>query len=190
MIIRWICENCNKKWIYPIEKCVYCKGNITKQKGTKLKVVGITKVVIPSPMHPIIPYNIILLEDEFGNRMPKKTMKDYKIGDKYIEQKANTKDAVSIVKVKYDIYEAIKSAIELINDIDFSHDDKVLVKPSIIASAYPYQAVNTNPDFLNALLSVLFEYGIKKENVIAISNTIDRMDKRLAVVILACEKLC
>jgi len=166
MIVRWICEKCSKKWIYPVEKCVYCKGDITKQKGTNIKVIGITKVTIPSPMHPIIPYNILLLEDEFGNKIPKKTMKDYKIGDTYKEQKAKTKDAVAVVKVKYDIYEAIKESIELLNDIKLNPDGKILVKPSIITPAYPYQAINTNPDFLNALLNVLFELGIKKENVI------------------------
>ncbi len=166
MIIRWVCEKCNKKWIYPIEKCVYCKGSITKQKGSKIKVVGITKVMISSPMHPIVPYNILLLQDEFGNRIPKKTMKDYKIGDAYIEEKAKTDDAVSVVKVKYDIYEAIKDSLGLLKSIELNSDDKVLLKPSIIASAYPYQAVNTNPDFLDALLSLLFEMGIKKENVL------------------------
>jgi len=166
-IIRWICEKCNEKWIYPIEKCVYCKGGIKKQKGTNIKVVGITNVNIPSPMHPIVPYNILLLQDEFGNRLPKKTMRDYKIGDAYTEQKAKTKDAVAIVKVKYDIYEAIKQAVELINGVGLNPDDKLLIKPSIITAAYPYQAVDTNPDFLNALLTVLFEYGIKKENIIA-----------------------
>jgi len=166
MIIRWICEKCNKKWIYPVEKCVYCKGGISKQKGAKIKVVGITKVSIPSPMHPVIPYNIILLQDEHGNRMPKKTMKDYKIGDDYTEQKAKSNDAVAIVKTKYDTYEAIKEAVGLVNGIGFGETDKILIKPSIVIAAYPYQAVNTNPDFLNALLLVLFEHGIKKENVI------------------------
>src|SRR3989338_1554999 len=126
MIIRWVCENCNKKWIYPIEKCVYCKGNITKQKGTKIKVVGITKVMIPSPMHPVIPYNIILLQDEHGNRIPKKTMKDYKIGDDYIEQKARTDDAVSVVKVKYDIYEAIKEALGLLTALILKMETRCL----------------------------------------------------------------
>ncbi|MBI3026831.1 DUF362 domain-containing protein [Candidatus Woesearchaeota archaeon] len=165
MIIRWICDRCNKKWIYPVEKCVYCKGEITKQKGSKLKVVGITKVSIQSPMHPIIPYNIILLQDEFGNRMPKKTMKDYKLGDNYIQEKAKTEDAVSIAKVKYDVYEAIKETLGLLK-FELSPNDKVLVKPSIIAAAYPYQAVNTDPEFFDALLKVLFELGVKKEDVV------------------------
>ena len=166
MIIRWICEKCNKKWIYPLERCVYCKGNTIKQKGTKLKVVGITKVAIPSPMHPIIPYNIILLQDEFGNRLPKKTLKDYRIGDTYAEQKAKTKDAVAVIKVKYDIYEAIKEAVDLLNGVELKAEDKVMIKPSIVTAAYPYQAINTNPDFLDALLLALFDFGIKKENII------------------------
>ena len=96
MIIRWVCERDNKKWIYPIKKCVYCRGPIIKQKGRKAKVIGITKVNIPSPMHPIIPYNVILLEDENGNRMPKKTMKNYNIGEEYVIEKAKTDDAVII----------------------------------------------------------------------------------------------
>ena len=179
MIIRWVCKACDKKWIYPVEKCVYCKGDITKQKGSKLKVVGMTKVSIPSPMHPLIPYNIILLEDEFGNRMPKKTMKDYAIGSAYEEKKARTNDAVSIVKVKYDIYEAIKGAVELLNSVDFKSGEKILIKPSVISAAYPYQAVNTNPDFLNAMLKFLFEKGIRKEDIIVAEQSLigsDSMD--------------
>tara|TARA_Y100000310_G_C20639794_1_gene793265 strand:- start:471 stop:1922 length:1452 start_codon:yes stop_codon:yes gene_type:complete len=166
MIVRWVCENCNKKWIYPVEKCVFCKGEIKKQLGSKLKVIGITKVTIPSPMHPIIPYNIILLEDEFGNRLPKKTMKEYKIGENYVEEKAKTQDAVSIAKVKYDIYEAIKESMGLLNGVELNSDDKVLVKPSVTMPAYPYQAVNTNPDFLDALLKYLLEKGVKKGNIV------------------------
>ena len=164
MIIRWVCKKCNKKWIYPIEKCMYCKGPITKQKGSELKVFGITKVSIPSPKHPIIPYNILLLEDEFGNKMPKKTMKDYKIGDVYEQQKATTESAVAVVKVKYDIFESIKDSLDLLN-LKLSKE-KILIKPSIIASAYPYQAVDTNPEFLDALIRVLFEQGISKEDIL------------------------
>src|SRR3989344_5408751 len=104
MILRWICKKCDRKWIYPIEKCVYCKNPVEKQKGTKLKVAGITKVNVPSVSHPIVPYNVLLLEDEFGNKMPKKTMKEFRIGDNYFEENAKTSDAVAIVKSKYDIY--------------------------------------------------------------------------------------
>lgn len=157
-----------------------------------MKVSGITKVSIPSPMHPIIPYNVVLLEDEFGNRMPKKTMKEYKIGDDYAEQKARTKDAVAVVKVKYDIYEAILGALGLLRNIEFGTGDNIMIKPSIIAAAYPYQAVNTNPDFLDALIKVLIEKKIEKKDIIVAeqsligSDTIDAASK--AGILEVCKK--
>src|SRR3989338_5741726 len=154
MIIRWVCEKCDKKWIYPVEKCIFCKGNITKQKGTKIKVVGMTKD------------NILLLQDEFGNRIPKKTMKEYKIEDIYVEERAKTKNAVAVIKIKYDIYEAIKYSLELIGGMNFDKKDRILIKPSAVAAAYPYQAVNTNPKFIDALLDILEEKGVKKENIL------------------------
>jgi uncharacterized protein (DUF362 family) len=161
MIIRWICEKDSKKWIYPIKKCIYCKGPITKQKSREAKIIGITKVNIPSPMHPITPYNVILLQDEYGNRMPKKTMKDYKIGDRYIINKAETEGAVVISKIKYDLQETLSESIRLLKSNHIDKDDKILIKPSIIESAYSYQAVNTNPKILEALISYLKGIGIK-----------------------------
>jgi len=161
MIIRWICEKDNKKWLYPVEKCIYCKGPIIKQISRKAKVIGITKVNIPSPMHPIIPYNIILLEDEYGNRMPKKTMKEYKIGDVYELKRASTDGAVIITKIKYDTQEYLKESLKLLHEYDIRPDDKIIVKPSIIEPAYGYQAITTNPKILDALLSYLKEKGVK-----------------------------
>ena len=189
-IIRWVCEKCNKKWIYPVNKCIYCKGGISKQKGSKIKVIGATKVMIPSPMHPIVPYNIILLQDEFGNRLPRKTMNEYKIGDAFTEKKATKEDAVAVVRIKYDIYESIKESLKLLKDVKFSPEDKILVKPSIIASAYPYQAVNTNPDFLDALLRVLFDYGIKKENVIVAEQALIGSDANDAALKSGITEIC
>jgi len=165
MILRWICEKCNKKWIYPVEKCAYCKGDIKKQIGTKIKVAGITKVSISSPMHPIIPYNILLLQDEHGNRLPKKTMKEYKIGDTYTEERAKTGNAVSTAKIKYDVYEAIKHSLELIN-FKVNKDEKILIKPSITTAAYSYQAVNTNPKTIDAIIKILLELGVPNTNIL------------------------
>ena len=192
MILRWTCEKCNKKWIYPIEKCIYCKGNITKQKGTALKIIGTTKVNIPSVMHPIIPYNVILLEDEFGSRQPKKTMKEYKIGDTYVEQKAKNDNAVSVVKVKYDIYEAIIESLSLVKDFNLNPEDKILIKASCSYPAYPYQAVNNNPEFIDALIKVLINLGIKKDHILVAEQGligIDVMDAAAKSGILeACKK--
>ncbi|MDP6600066.1 MAG: DUF362 domain-containing protein [Candidatus Woesearchaeota archaeon] len=160
MIIRWICEKDNKKWLYPVKKCLYCKGPIKKQVSRKAKVIGITKVNVPSPFHPITPYNVILLEDEFGNRMPKKTMKDYKIGDIYSIKTAKTDSAVIITKIKYDLGIALEESLDLLKSFDIKKGDKVLIKPCVIQPAYPYQAVNTNPDLLNEVIKLLKDKGI------------------------------
>jgi len=165
LIVRWICKKCNKKWIYPIERCIYCKDAVEKQIGKKVKVVGVTKILIPSPEHPIIPYYALILEDEHGNRMPKKTMKEYKLGESYRWEKSDDESAVSIIKIKYDFYEAIKHALQLIGDIDVNPSSKVLIKPNIMADAYSYQAITTNPKVVKVLIEYLFEKGVKKENV-------------------------
>ncbi|HLG24683.1 MAG TPA: DUF362 domain-containing protein [Candidatus Nanoarchaeia archaeon] len=189
MITRWICENCSKKWIYPVEKCIYCKGDITKQHGSKLKVIGITNVMIPSPMHPIVPYNIILLQDEHGNRLPKKTMESYEIDDEYVEEEAETDDAVSIIKIKYDIYEAIKESLSLLKDVNLK-DEKILIKPSIVTAAYPYQAVNVNPEFLDALLKYLLETGVSKENILVAEQALIGSDATSAAVKAGAISVC
>lgn len=190
MIIRWICEKDSKKWVYPIKKCIYCKGPIAKQKSSKARVIGITKVNIPSPMHPIIPYNVILLEDKYGNRMPKKTMKDYRIGDEYAIEKAKTDGAVVIEKVKYDLYEALKESLELLNSLDIRENDSILIKPSIIEPAYSYQAVATNPQVLDALISYLKETGINDiivaEQSVPGNDTMDAAKK--SGILDVCEK--
>jgi len=163
MILRWICKKCNKKWLYPIEKCVYCKSDIEKEIGKQMKVIGTTKVHITCPPHPIAPYNIIIVQDEHGNKMPKKVMREYKIGEEYKREASDDESAVSIVKIKYDYYEAVKEALSLIKaDIK---DQKILIKPNIFAAAYSYQAFTTNPKVIKSLLDYLIEKGVKKENI-------------------------
>jgi len=161
---RWVCKKCNKKWIYPVEKCIYCKGPIEKIVGATANVVGFTKVFVPSPMHPIVPYNIIILEDENGNRIPKKTMREYKIGDRYEEKTSGNGHAVSIVKTKYDVAEAVKKALMLI-EWKPKKGAKILIKPNMEEAAYPYQAITTNPAVLEAVIQILKEQGVSSENI-------------------------
>jgi len=161
---RWVCRKCSKKWIYPVDRCIYCKGLITKEEGHRLKVVGFTKVFVPSPMHPIVPYNILILEDENGNRIPHKTMREYKIGDKYEEKSSKNEHAVSIVKVKYDVLEAVKKSLALIGWAP-KKDARILLKPNIEDSAYPYQAITTNPQVIDAVIQLLKVQGVPVRNI-------------------------
>ena len=163
--IRWVCGKCNKKWIHPVEKCLYCNENIKKEIGTNLKVEGFTKVSVPCPPHPIVPYNILLLRDEHGNRMPKKTITDYKVGDVYEDKADSSENAFSVVKIKYDFYESVKEALELIGDIEVGADTKILIKPNLSIPDYAYIGICTNPKVLDALLQYLLDKGAKKENI-------------------------
>ncbi|MBW2975839.1 DUF362 domain-containing protein [Candidatus Woesearchaeota archaeon] len=166
MIIRWVCKQCGRKWIYPIEKCIYCKKDVEERVSKKLKVVGFTKVTVPSLLHPVTPYNILLLEDEEGNRIPKKTVKDYNIGDYYEEKRATKEPAVSIVKIKYDLDKAVEDAFYLINDIEVTSSSRILIKPNMMAATYPYLGVTTNPRVVAAIIKYLLKKGAKKENIV------------------------
>lgn len=163
--IRWVCKKCDKKWIHPVETCLYCNGKIKKEVGTKLKVEGVTKVFIPCPPHPIIPYNVLILKDEYGNRMPKKTIKDYKIGDAYEDKPDPSENSVAIVKIKYDFYEAVKDALELIGDVKVDKNTKILIKPNLSIPGYAYIGICTNPRVIDALIQYLIDKGAKKGNI-------------------------
>ncbi len=163
--IRWVCEKCDKKWIHPVETCLYCNGAIKKQIGTKLKVIGSTKVYAPCPPHPVVPYNILMLEDEHGNRMPKKVIKDYKIGDAYEDKVDSSENSIAVVKIKYDFYEAVKEALELIGGIDVNKNSRILIKPNLSLPGYAYIGICTNPKVLDALIEYLLNKGAKRENI-------------------------
>jgi len=62
------CPNCKKIWQYPIEKCPDCFLNLERIKSKKIKVIGVSKVQIPTMFHPKTPYFVLLLEDENGNK--------------------------------------------------------------------------------------------------------------------------
>jgi len=166
MIIRWVCGKCKRKWIYPIEKCIYCKTKVDEKVSQKLKVVGNTKVIIPSLLHPIIPYNILVLEDEDNNRIPKKTMKDYNIGDVYVEKPATKEPAVSIVKIKYDIDRSVEEALHLINDLVVNSSSRILIKPNMMSASYGYLALTTNPKTVSAVINYLVKKGADMKNIV------------------------
>ncbi|MBD3164231.1 DUF362 domain-containing protein [Candidatus Woesearchaeota archaeon] len=163
--IRWICEKCSKKWIHPIEECLYCGEKIKKKIGTKTKVAGCTKIYNPNPLHPVVPYNVLLLEDEYGNKMPKKTIKDYEIGEIYEDVPDASEETVAAIKIKYDYYEAVKEALELIGDIEVNDSTRILLKPNLSIPGYFYLGMCTNPKVLDALIQLLLDKGARNKNI-------------------------
>ena len=49
----------------------------------KYKIIGISKINIPSTNHKEVPYYVLLLEDENGKFNVKKSFKEYSIGEYY-----------------------------------------------------------------------------------------------------------
>jgi uncharacterized protein (DUF362 family)/uncharacterized OB-fold protein len=169
------CPKCKKVWQYPIEKCLDCFLNLERMKSEKIKVIGFSKVNIPTIFHPKVPYFVLVLENEKGNQWVQKNLKEPKIGQVF-ELKANRdKNGVAIWRIKYDILEAIEKVIELLGGIDLGENSKILILPTLIAPTHPYFAENTSPQFLESTIKYLIEKGVKSENIKVAGQSFDEI---------------
>jgi len=136
-------------------------------KTKNIKVIGVSKVNIPTIFHPKVPYFVLLLEDERGNKWIQKSIKEYKIGEEFKIEKSNEKNSVAIWKIHYDILEGIEKSIELLAAPQqlFNAESKILILPGLFEVSHPYFRDNTSPEFLEAVLEFLFEKGVRSENV-------------------------
>ncbi len=159
------CPNCQKVWQYPIKKCPDCFLELKRITTSKVKVIGVSKVAIPTLLHPKIPYFVLVLEDENGNRWAYKTFKEYKIGDEFKTEASQDKNAVAIWRVKYDALEAIEKVVDLIGGITVDQNSKILILPTLLSPKHPYFAENTNPRILEGLIKFLIQKGVKVENI-------------------------
>ena len=170
------CPKCNKVWQYPIEKCPECFLNLERIKSKNIKVIGVSKVTIPTMPHPSVPYFVLLLEDENGNKWVQKSIKEYKIGaafgeprskgrDKFQVESFQNKNSVAIWRAKYDFLEPIEKLIELLGGISINQDSKILILPTLISPTHPHFAQNTRPEILDALLKFLIKQGVNAKNI-------------------------
>ncbi|MBZ9578506.1 DUF362 domain-containing protein [Patescibacteria group bacterium] len=157
------CPKCKKTWQYPIEKCPDCFLKLERVFSEKIKVVAVSRVNIPTPLHPKIPYFVLLLEDDKGRKWVQKSVKEYKAGSEFKIESTQDKNAVAIWRVKYDVLEAIEKVVSLIEKINPAV--KTLILPTLIAPRHPYFAQNTSPEVLNQLIKFLIQRGVKKENI-------------------------
>lgn len=159
------CKKCKKTWQYPVEKCPDCFLELERIKSAKIKVIGISKVNIPTIFHPKAPYFVLLLEDENKNRWAHKSIKEYTIGDVFEINSSSDDNAVAIWRVKYEALEAIEKIIELLQVLELKRESKILILPTLISPAHAHFRKNTSPEFLEAVLKFLFTKGIKAENI-------------------------
>jgi len=150
------CKKCKKIWQYLIEKCPDCFLKLERILSKKIKVIGVSKVNIPTFFHPKVPYFVLLLKDENGNRWVQKSVKEYKIGEEFKIETVSDKEAVAIWRVKYDILEAIEKVVDLLGGLELKENYKVLILPTLISSTHSYFRDNTSPEFLEATLKFLF----------------------------------
>ena len=159
------CPKCKKTWQYPLEKCPECFLNLERFESKNLKVIGISRVLIPSPMHSKVPYFVLLLEDENGNKFVQKSMREHKIGDKFEIKASQNKNSVAIWRVKYDLYEAIEKIISLLGGLKVNQNSKILILPTLVSVSHPHLRENTHPEVLRELIKILIEKGAKTENI-------------------------
>ena len=153
------CPKCKKIWQYPIEKCPNCFLALERLSAKTVKVIGVSKVNIPTLLHPKVPYFVLVLEDEKGNKWAQKSIKEYKIGDVVEYELTQDKNAVAIWRIKYDIFEVIEKVIELLGGLEINPQTKILILPTLISPKHPYLAVNTSPKFLESLINYLVKIG-------------------------------
>jgi len=162
------CPKCKKIWQYPVGKCPECFLELGRRKSEKIKVIGVSRVTIPTMFHPKVPYFVLVLEDERSNKWIQKSAKEYRMGDQFIQKELSSfesKEAVAIWRIKYDILEGIEKVVELIGGMNVTQNSKILILPTLISPKHPYFAENTSPQFLESLIKYLLEKGAKLENI-------------------------
>jgi len=169
------CKKCKKIWQYPIEKCPDCFLKLERIKSEKVKVIGVSKVNITTLFHPKVSYFVLVLEDENGNKWVQKSIKEYKIGDEFEIKIKNDKNAVSIWRIKYDIFEGIEKVIEILGGLEVNSETKILILPTLISPKHPYFAENTSPEFLEATIQYLIEVGARLENIKVVAQSFDEV---------------
>ena len=120
-----------------------------------MKVIACSRVNIPTLLHPEVPYFVLVIEDENGNRYAHKSVTEKKTGE---EINFTTNDnAVAIWRNKYDLLEAIEKVIALIGGLQIKEDSKILILPTLISPNHSYFRENTSPEFLDAILSIVVQ---------------------------------
>ena len=167
------CPKCSRVWEYPLEACPFDFAPLSGMESKTAKVVSVSKVSIPTLFHPAAPYYSLLLQDEQGNLWAHKSETEFKAGDEF--KLMPNASAVAIWRIKFDARAAIKKAIELIGGIDINSGSKVVVMPTLAAASHEYFRDNTSPKFLDAVLSILTERGVKPENITVGSQSFDEL---------------
>jgi 3-hydroxybutyryl-CoA dehydrogenase len=92
--MQYYCGSCKKFWTYPVEKCIFCGGNISQKEETKYRVIGYSEIHVPSMGNERVPYFVNILEDEDGQKIIRKSSTRYQIGDNFTFEGDTRQDLV------------------------------------------------------------------------------------------------
>jgi uncharacterized protein (DUF362 family)/uncharacterized OB-fold protein len=175
------CPNCKRVWQYYLELCPECFLPLERMEEKKARVIGLCKVNIKTFFHPQTPYYVLLLEDENKNRWVYKSIKEYKIGEKFKLEEEGNKDSVAIWRIKYDIPFAISKVIELLKGLKIEKETKILILPTLVSATHSYLCENTTPQFLDALIEYLISKGALSKNIKIVGQSFDENPIELLV---------
>lgn len=169
----WICEKCNVKWAYPVEKCIYCRGAIKTEHEKVLKVIGRTDVFAASAEHEKIPYACLLLKDEKGNLHIRKTFSRNKIRDEIAHEAGSTeKTLVAVSRTGYSAKDAAKRAMQILNLEEIKPGMKILIKPNLALAKPASSGIVTNPEVVRGVIEFLLERGIGKSDIVVAESSV------------------
>lgn len=165
-MVSYKCSKCNRVWQHPVKTCPYCMIELEREKSFySAKVLAVSKVLIPSLLHPKVPYYSLLLEDEGGVKYAYKSSEKKKAGD-IIEFSPNRdKDAVAIWRINYDILDGVEAISTLVGGLDINKDSNVLILPTLNTPNHAYFRENTSPEFLEAILKFLYSKNVTKISI-------------------------
>jgi 3-hydroxyacyl-CoA dehydrogenase len=89
------CDNCHKTWNVPVENCIFC-GNAVKldEQTSQYEVLGYSEVHTPSLGNENTPYYVYLLKNANGNKVLKKSVHKYQVGDLFELEKDISSDLI------------------------------------------------------------------------------------------------
>jgi 3-hydroxyacyl-CoA dehydrogenase len=93
------CDNCHKGWNIPVEKCIFCGSSVRLDEQTsQFEVLGYSEVHTPSLGNENIPYYVYLLKDSNGNKVLKKSVHQYQLGDLFeLEKDVSSNLVIGVV---------------------------------------------------------------------------------------------
>lgn len=172
-MVFYQCSKCKKIWQQPVGVCPECFSDLERVKTEKAKVIGISKVGIPSVTHFEVPYFAFVLEDEKGNKWSYKSVKEYAVGEE-LNFVSGDDNSVAVWKTKYDIVDSIEKIFSLLK-VSLNENLKVIILPTLVSPNQAYFRDNTSPQFLDSMLKVLFENKVKPENIKIMTQSFDEI---------------